>query len=238
MKRKYKITLIVLAVCAVIGLVVLNSLINYGMHYMASPETENMPLPGDNLLAKDDQILVFTKEIVIDAPPAKVWPWLAQMGQKEGGFYSFELLERIFTFDIHNTYVIKPEWQEFKTGEWIHYHQWGIGSEVMEVVKDKYFTMLSDSRRPPVNKGNAFALNAIPFGEFAWTWNFVLVEMPEGKTKLIQRCHNYFSPDNFLTRGYVKLFLGVPSIFMTTKQMEIIKACAEGRVDVEGNVKE
>jgi hypothetical protein len=62
--------------------------------------------------------------------------------------------------------------------------------------------------------------------------------MPEGKTKLIQRCHNYFSPDNFLTRGYVKLFLGVPSIFMTTKQMEIIKACAEGRVDVEGNVKE
>jgi hypothetical protein len=160
------------------------------------------------------------------------------MGQKEGGFYSFELLERIFTFDIHNTYVIKPEWQEFKTGEWIHYHQWGIGSEVMEVVKDKYFTMLSDSRRPPMNKGNAFALNAIPFGEFAWTWNFVLVEMPEGKTKLIQRCHNYFSPDNFLTRGYVKLFLGVPSIFMTTKQMEIIKACAEGRVDVEGNVKE
>lgn len=238
MKRKYKITLIVLAVCAVIGLVVLNSLINYGMHYMASPETENMPLPGDNLLAKDDQILVFTKEIVIDAPPAKVWPWLAQMGQKEGGFYSFELLERIFTFDIHNTYVIKPEWQEFKTGEWIHYHQWGIGSEVMEVVKVKYFTMLSDSRRPPVNKCNAFALNAIPFGEFAWTWNFVLVEMPEGKTKLIQRCHNYFSPDNFLTRGYVKLFLGVPSIFMTTKQMEIIKACAEGRVDVEGNVKE
>ncbi|HNX23070.1 MAG TPA: hypothetical protein PKG60_03425 [Spirochaetota bacterium] len=124
-----------------------------------------------------------------------------------------------------------------KPGEWIYYHQWGIGSEVIEVVKDKYFTMLSDSRKPPVNKGNAFALNAIPFGEFAWTWNFVLQELPGNKTKLIQRCHNRFAPDNFLTRGYVKLFLGVPSISMTTKQMEVIKACAEGRVAPDGTIR-
>jgi len=238
MKRKHKMTLIILAVSAVIGLIVLKSLISYGMHYMASPETQNMKLPGDELIADGDKVFVFTKEVIIDAPPSKVWPWLAQMGQKEGGFYSFELLERVFTFDIRNTYVIKPEWQEFKAEEWMNYHQWGIGSEVMEVVKDKYFTMLSDSRKPPVNKTDAFALNAIPFGSFAWTWNFVLVELPGGKTKLIQRCHNHFSPDNFLTRGYVKLFLGVPSIFMTTKQMEIIKACAEGRVPPDGTVKE
>lgn len=237
MKRKQKVTLIVLAACAVIGIIVLESLISYGMHYMASAETENMKLPGDELLSDSDKVFVFTKEIIIDAPPSMVWPWLAQMNQTKGGFYSFVTLERIFTFDIHNTYVIKPEWQELKPGDWVYYHQMGIGSGVIEVVKDKYFTTLSDSRRPPVNKGKAFSLRAIPFGEFAWTWNFVLIELPGGKTKLVQRCHNFFSPVNFITRGYIKLVLGVPSIFMTTKQMEMIKACAEGRVDSEGNVK-
>jgi len=222
----------------VVGLFALYLLVDYGLGYMASAKTARMPLPGDDLLAEQEKVLAFTKEIVIDAPPSQVWPYLKQQGQNRGGFYSFVLLERIFTFDIRNTYTIEPKWQTLEPGDWIPYHQMGIGSEVMAVVDQQYFTMRSDTRRPPTGKKvKAFALNIFPGGQFAWTWNFILQPLPDHKTHLIQRCHNYFTPTNLLTKGLILLFLGVPSLFMTTRQMEVLKACAEGRVSAEGTIR-
>lgn len=227
MNRKLKITLIVLAALAAAGLLALGLLVNYGSKYYAPDELERSLLPGDGLLADSDKQLQQTLAIIIDAPPEKVWPYIAQMGQKRAGFYSLEWLERLCGFDIHNTYVIVKEWQDLKPGQWMYYHQNGIGSEVMEVKKGKYFTMLSDSRKQP-NQGTAFALNPIPGGEFAWTWNFILQDVPGGKTRLIERCAAHFRPDNFFIRQTVKLLFGVPSIVMCTNQMEVLKALAEG----------
>ena len=35
-----------------------------------------------------------TRAVTIDAPMCAVWPWLAQIGEDRGGFYSYSLLER------------------------------------------------------------------------------------------------------------------------------------------------
>src|SRR5262245_39592554 len=48
-------------------------------------------LPGDELLS--DAVSSATHAITIDAPPEDVWPWLAQIGQDKGGFYSYTMLE-------------------------------------------------------------------------------------------------------------------------------------------------
>jgi hypothetical protein len=226
--KMFKTILIVAVAVTVMVSLGLWSLVHYGSRYFAPEEIENMPLPGDDLLLPKDRQIQQTLVITINAPPTKVWPYLKQMGQDKAGFYSFDWLERVFTFDIHNTNEIKEKWQDLKPGQWMYYHQKGIGSEVMEVAENKYLTMRSDSRKPP-EQGNAFALNPIPGGEFAWTWNFILQELPGGKTRFIERCAAHFAPDNFLTRHLlVKVVLGVPSIVMCTKQMEVIKACAEG----------
>jgi len=222
-------TLVILGIILLFCLLVIYLLVRYGYRYLASEETKKMSLPGDDLLKKEDQVLVFSKEIEIEAPAEKVWQYAAQQGQTKGGFYSFVLLERLFTFKITNTYHIVPEWTKIKPGEWVYYHQMGIGSEIMEVAEGKYFTMLSDSRKPPVNKGKAFALRAIPGGEFAWTWNFVALPLTDERCKLIQRCHCFFAPNNMITRSLVKFFLGIPSIVMTSRQMQVLKACAENR---------
>ncbi|MGZ5469255.1 MAG: hypothetical protein ACXW2H_08995, partial [Candidatus Aminicenantales bacterium] len=52
-----------------------------------------------------------TRAVTIEAPPEKVWPWLVQIGQDRAGFYSYTWLENLALADIHNTYVIRPEWQ-------------------------------------------------------------------------------------------------------------------------------
>lgn len=57
--------------------------------------------------------------ITINAPVDSVWPWLVQIGQDRGGFYTYDWLERAFGGDIHNANAIVPEWQQRKQGEMI-----------------------------------------------------------------------------------------------------------------------
>lgn len=224
-------TLIVIGIIAVAVIVVVLLLVRYGMKYMASDEVKEMPLPGDNLINKTDQVLLFTKEIEINAPADIIWQHMAQQGQDKAGFYSFDRLERLCTFKIKNTYKIVPEWSKIKPGDWMPYHQSGLGSEIIDVEEGKYFTMLSDTRKPPVNKDKkAFAIRAVPGGEFAWTWNFVIQPIAENNCRLAVRCHNHFSPNNLITKPLVRLFIGIPSIVMTTRQMELLKDCAEGKM--------
>jgi hypothetical protein len=48
-------------------------------------------LPGDELTV--NPTLLWTNATTINAPPAKVWPWLAQLGDTRGGFYSYTFIE-------------------------------------------------------------------------------------------------------------------------------------------------
>ena len=48
-------------------------------------------LPGDKLLPHPKW--GFTHAVTIKAPVAEVWPWIVQIGQGRGGFYSYEFLE-------------------------------------------------------------------------------------------------------------------------------------------------
>jgi hypothetical protein len=52
------------------------------------------------------------KQFLID----RVWPWLAQLGQAHGGFYTYEWLENLFAAQMHNADRIFPEWQSPQVG--------------------------------------------------------------------------------------------------------------------------
>jgi hypothetical protein len=55
--------------------------------------------------------------ITINAPPEAVWPWLIQIGQDRGGFYSYTKLENAVGAKITNASRIIPEWQKRHVGE-------------------------------------------------------------------------------------------------------------------------
>jgi hypothetical protein len=61
-------------------------------------------------------------DIEIAVPPEVVWPWLAQIGQDRGGFYSIEWLENLAGCAIHNADEIHPEWQHREVGEKLPLH--------------------------------------------------------------------------------------------------------------------
>lgn len=50
-------------------------------------------LPGDDIV--HDAVSQETRGITIDAGAEAGWPWVAQLGQNRGGFYSYDLLENL-----------------------------------------------------------------------------------------------------------------------------------------------
>ena len=72
-------------------------------------------LPGDDMVA--GPMYVTTRAITVAAPAADVFPWLVQLGQNRGGFYTYDVLENLMKLDIHSADSIHPEWQDLTVGE-------------------------------------------------------------------------------------------------------------------------
>jgi hypothetical protein len=215
-----------LAIALVLGLCIIWALVRYGMSTWSTPAEVAMALPGDELIASKDHVLVDNQSITINAPVSAIWPHMAQTGQDRAGFYSFDWLERLCTFNIRNVYTPHPEWI-LKPGDYHLYHQWGIGCEVKEVRPGHYFTSLSDSRKPSGKPGR-WPLHW-PGTDFAWTWNFCLIEQPDGSTRLLTRAHCFYSNRNFIKNFLILFLFGLPSIVMVTRMLKTFKDVAEGR---------
>ena len=86
----------------------------------STAEEQARTLPGDELVS-EPRIQV-THAVTIAAGVERVWPWLAQIGQDRGGFYSFEWLENLAGCEMRNADRIHPEWQERRIGEPVPLH--------------------------------------------------------------------------------------------------------------------
>ena len=53
--------------------------------------------------------------------------WIVATGIFAAIFMFWLWLERLFGFGIQNTYRINPEWQNLKAGDFVKFHQNGIG---------------------------------------------------------------------------------------------------------------
>jgi len=86
----------------------------------STAEERRQELPGDDLVS--DPGLVIDHGVTIAAPPESVWPWLAQIGQDRGGFYSYEWLENLAGCEMRNAERVDPEWQRREVGEPVMLH--------------------------------------------------------------------------------------------------------------------
>jgi hypothetical protein len=142
------------------------------LRWGATDQESDRPLPGDDLIANPD--LTATRAITVHAAADQVWPWIAQLGQGRGGFYSYDALENLVGCNIHSADQIVPEWQEINVGDQVKLHpEVGLGVALVE-------------------PGRALVLRGgVPIGTapppYDFTWTFVLREQPEGTTRLLVR---------------------------------------------------
>ena len=160
-------------------------------------------LPGDEVVQHPK--LNSTHAITIDAPVEDVWPWLVQIGQNHGGFYSYEWLENLVGCNMQNADRIVLEWQDLKVGDevWLH------------------------PKAPPLKVLLIEPMRAIVLEK---TWGFFLEPIDVNKTRMIIRGRGEFNPD--LKNPILNLLLwrGVfePAHFIMERKMMLgIKQRAE-----------
>lgn len=95
-------------------------------------------LPGGDLIDQDEIKMHAGREVTINVAPAKVYPYLVQLGCHKVGFYSYGKLERLCGFHIYNDLTVEQKWQDTKVGDWIPYRQNGAGTGVVGMEDDKY----------------------------------------------------------------------------------------------------
>lgn len=143
-------------------------------------------LPGDGWAPAPRQTA--TRAITIQAPPAEVWPWLVQLGQGRGGFYSYDWLENLIGCDIHNADRILPEHQDLAVGDKVR-----LGPEGYPF----YTVAQIEPERALVLRAGDPATNSAPINE---TWLFFLEATGDRATRLIVRNRRDYEPSlgNFL----------------------------------------
>jgi hypothetical protein len=139
------------------------------LRWGATDEEIRMAFPGDELVPDAD--LTATRAITVHAGVDSVWPWIAQLGQGRGGFYSYDFLENLVGLDIHSADRVVPGWQGIEVGDEVRLHPEG-GMTAAVVQPGRALVLRGGIPRTP------------PF-DFAWA--FVVRAQPDGTTRLVVR---------------------------------------------------
>jgi hypothetical protein len=179
------------------------------LRWGATDEECEGPLPGGDLIENAD--ISATRAITIRASADQVWPWIAQLGQGRGGFYSYDFLENLVGCDIHSAERINPEWQDVDVGDEVRF-----APEIGLVVAS-----LEQGRSLVLRGGVPIGSTAPPYD---FTWSFVLRDGPDKTTRLLVRERYAY------TRPWARLIVEpteVLSFVMSRKMLSGIKERAE-----------
>jgi hypothetical protein len=145
-------------------------------------------LPGDDLIPHPKW--QYTNAITIEAHITNVWPWLVQIGQGRGGFYSYEWLENLIGCDIHNANQIIQEFQHLEIGDSVRLHPEMPGYPVAIVEPGRVIVLHTDTRTGPTPVPGGTK----PDDYYVSTWVFFLDKLEEQKTRLISRFRSDYNP--------------------------------------------
>jgi hypothetical protein len=180
-----------------------------------SAQEAAIALTGDELIERPD--VVATRAITVRARAADVWPWVSQLGQGRGGFYSYDRLENLVGCDIQSADRILPEDQHIRVGSGVRLHP-QVALTVVLVVPGRALVLRG---------GVPLAGAPAPYD---FTWAFVLVAQPDGTTRLVVR-ERY----RYLTRWAALIVRPVQpvSFVMSRRMLRGIRDRAELRLSTD-----
>jgi len=197
-------TLLPAAAAAGSALVLRHRLLRWG----ATDDEVAARLPGDDQVPQPD--LAATRAITVRVDADQVWPWLAQLGQGRGGFYTYSWLENLAGAQIHNADRIAPQWQALAVGDHVNLAP-GMPLDVVH---------LEPGHALVLGGGLAMGPRTPPC---TFSWAFVLLEHDEGCRLVVRERYGY-------TRGWARLVVEpteVVSGLMTQRMLRGIRDRAE-----------
>jgi hypothetical protein len=134
-------------------------------------------LPGDELVSTD--VLRTTRALTIEAPRTEVWPWLVQIGEGRGGFYSYSPVERAVGARIRNADAVNPAWQDIQVGDsvWLARRYGDNARQIVALLEqESHLVLMAPADFVRMCRGKSAA----------GAWGFYL-RATDGQTRLIVR---------------------------------------------------
>lgn len=177
-------------------------------------------LPGDELSPRAYHSI--THAVNIDAPPEAVWPWIVQIGQDRGGFYSYTFLENLAGCDMPSVRKIMPEWQNRAKGDTVWFatpQRYGGRARMVATIVEprRSMTLATPADWKRFQNGDE---------GLETTWTFALIPKPGGDTRLIARTRAVAYP-TIAARILNYLFWEPAHFLMERKMLLTIQALAE-----------
>ncbi len=184
----------------------------------ADPALRQATLPGDGLVPNGHPRE--TRAVVIRAPASVVWPWVAQIGQDRGGFYSFAILENLVGCELRNLDHLEPSLQVWKPGDrlWMYPPEkaGGLGQAPLGLYEPGR-ALVFYTRRP----GTRLVDPA------DGTWAFIVEPLGARASRFVMRADGTPSP-SLLGAAFESTVFEPIHFVMERKMMEGVKARAEG----------
>jgi hypothetical protein len=171
-------------------------------------------LPGDEFVPEPKWS--YTLGIAVDAAPEDLWPWIAQVGQRRGGFYTYQTLENMVGCRIINATEILRDHQHPAVGEDIYLHPTAPPMRI-EIVDPPNALVLFGS---PADTG----------AEERWgrsTWQFAVTTGHDGGSRLLTRGRYDYTSDWKSRLAFGRFPIEVITFVMSRKMMLEIKRLAE-----------
>jgi hypothetical protein len=189
------------------------------LDWSAPEKIKNLTLPGDTLVAN---AVHHTRAVLVAATPDKIWPWLLQLGQERGGFYSYTWLENLFAADMHNIYALRSDLQQPRNvGDTIWManknRYWGKGHQVIaQLIPNKSFVMVGDEDYESLRGGK----------KAMGSWSIYLYQENQNSTWLIARSST--SKNTGIFNKILSYFtFEVPHFIMEQKMLRTMRDLAE-----------
>jgi hypothetical protein len=169
-------------------------------------------LPGDQLIERTPGDM--THGATIDAPPEEVWPWIAQIGDDRGGFYSYTFIENLLMVEdlYHNANRILPQFQKPQPGE-------GMVMDSLQVHN--------------VEPGKwLLAAQTSAEGDFDWVWLWHVEPIGTNQTRLLVRQAMRLFPEG--GNPVMSTVTDLGAFVMEWRMIEGLKLRAEGGTEPAG----
>lgn len=174
---------------------------------------------GDPLVRRPDW--QSTMAITVNAPPERIWPFLVQVGQGRGGFYSYERLENLIGCGVVNAERVLPEHQSLAVGDLIRLHRQGPPLTVAVLETRRALVMHGGPADGLATTGTANA------PDVESTWALLLEPGTDGTTRLVSRTRYRHG------RTWIERLAGGPTLLepisyvMTRKMLRVLKHLIE-----------
>lgn len=174
--------------------------------------------PGEELFP--DAGARSVRAVTVAMPADKVWPWLAQIGQDRGGFYSYEVLEDLVGGDMPRATRILPEHQAWRPGDqlWMYPKERQNGAGSARLVAHEPGRHLMFASR---------ALGASKNEPEAGLWGFLVYPLDEEHARVLAVSRSTREP-NAIAAGFARTVFEPAHYVMERRMLVNVRTLAEG----------